>query len=458
MTMPSSFETYMRLFECIAETPGKNDKIIHLGRYMALDSGFCTLLNYMLNPFITYGVLDFPPSVEPVVPATTFQALTDLLDRLAAREITGHEAKASCSALVAGGLPRELLLRILNKDPKAGFGINSVNEVCPGFLPKQPYMRCSLPETSNLDDFDWEGGVFSQLKADGMFVNINKSLEGDIQISSRQGMQMPLVELQDLVEQAEQYLAVGSQTHGELLVTEAGMVLPRHIGNGILNSVAQGGELGVGRVVRCQVWDQIPLEEAKAKGRYDSPYTTRFGVLREQVKLARPWILQMVPSRIVHSRKAAYDHYYEVIGQGLEGTVVKSRSAIWRDGTSKDQVKLKPTATGEFKVVGFRPGKGKNEKSFGAVVVQTEDGLLEVGVGVSTMTEKERDYIWKEKDSVIGAVMSVTYCTISKPSPSNKLHSLGNPRFEELRRDKDQADTLQETFDQFNATISGAAR
>ena len=48
-----------------------------------------------------------------------------------------------------------------------------------------------------------------------------------------------------------------------------------------------------------------------------------------------------------------------MLSRGKEGVVLKNPTAIWRDGTSKEQVKLKLELDCDLKVIGFEEGEGK---------------------------------------------------------------------------------------------------
>jgi DNA ligase-1 len=313
-------------------------------------------------------------------------------------------------------------------------------------------MRCSLPKDSNIEKWSWEDGVYSQLKANGMFARIDVS--DGVLITTRQGNTFPDGALMELAQSAGEVFDQGTQSHGELTVWRNGVLLPRSEGNGMLNSLMQGGELEPGCDVRFDVWDQIPLSAALPKGRYDVPYRTRFYNLLQQVTLAHQNRIMLIENHIVYSRAEAKDHYKEVLGRKLEGTVLKHSEAIWRDGDSKDQVKFKLEVDVDLEIVGFNPGTPgtRTEATFGSVKCATRDRLLEVDVaGFSRALEA---WLHENRDSVPGMIMCVRANEVSPPCETNPLHSLYHPRVVELRRDKKEADTLQMVLDQFAAAVS----
>ena len=121
---------------------------------------------------------------------------------------------------------------------------------------------------------------------------------------------------------------------------------------------------------------------------------------------------------------------------------------------SKDQVKFKLEVDVDLKIVGFRDGTDgkRTAATFGSVICQTSDGLLEVAV--SGFKREMELYLHENRDSVMHKIMCVKANEVSKPSESNELHSLFHPRFVELRDDKYEADTLQDVIDQFEAACA----
>jgi DNA ligase-1 len=412
-----------------------------------------------LDPRVTYGVS------EQTVPAPGFAAdralgLDDftLLSDLYERRITGDAALQKIYFRTQGlsVKSQEVLRRILLKDLRCGVGATIVNQAFPGLIFDPPYMRCTLPKDSNMDKWDWSVGIIAQLKADGMFVNVDLDADFKLTISSRQGVPFPAGALGDLERSLKHIFESGTRVMGELTVYNGDGLLERQIGNGILNSVAQGGSLPEGHWVRFDAWDQIPITAAKPKGQYDDPYSVRLATLRLQTDLALESVrdVRLIETRVVYSRAEAMAFYKEVLARKLEGIIVKHPDAIWKDGDSKDQVKFKLEVIVDLVIKGFRPGTpGKRtEKTFGAVVCQTADGLLEVGV--SGFKRDIEDYIHNHREELLETVMAVKANGVMEPSGEDKIFSLFSPRFAELRLDKVVGDTLQQVKDQFDAAVS----
>lgn len=466
MTYPTPI-TSDQAFDMIESIAAESSKKIKVGLVTIYSDHetFRKTLVYALDPLKTFNIRPTRPSEVMIAESSGGTVFDDgtwrLLDQLSARELTGNAAIDAVNAefVRLTAKSADLLWRIINKDLRAGCSESTVNKAVAGLIPDFPYMRCCLPKDAKMATFSWVKGVYSQEKADGMFANVDHNDDSTVRITSRNGTEFPMAEFANLADTVRKYAKAGHQMHGELLVRKAGVILEREIGNGILNSVQQGGTFADDEGPVYVVWDQIPLQYVVSKGKYDVPYSERFESLSEQ--LAEVQIsssignLALVDTRIVHSMAEAYKHYGEMLAAGKEGTIIKDGNAIWRDGTSKQQVKLKLEAECDLVIVGFTEGNGKNKDTFGSIRCQTADGLLEVGVsgfkdkkqaGIPTRSE-----INDMRNELVGTIMTVRFNDIMYPSEEGKLHSLFLPRFVEFRRDKDNADSLNRVIEQYEA-------
>jgi DNA ligase-1 len=162
---------------------------------------------------------------------------------------------------------------------------------------------------------------------------------------------------------------------------------------------------------------------------------------------------------MVASYAEAFEHYVSMLNRGLEGTVLKHRDAIWKDGTSKDQVKFKLEVDVDLAIIDIEqadPGS-KHAGRPGALVCQTlEDDLI---VRVAIKNEAMRDEVERDRDDWIGRIVVVRSNQLMSPSEPGKPHSLFLPRLVEAnyRTDKTVADSLEQVRDQFAAAMKGKA-
>jgi DNA ligase-1 len=376
------------------------------------------------------------------------------LDRLINREITGNDAREFIDLLMHGLThnARIILSRIINKDLRCGAGTSIANKVWKNLIPEYPYMRCSLPEVSNINnisDVEWSSGVYSQLKHDGSFANVNV-FDGCVRIFSRSGSIYRDNSL-GIDSECIRIFNNNTQTHGELTVYDNGILLERQIGNGILNSILKGGELEKHQKIHYDVWDQIPLVSAIPKGEYCVNYEDRFDDLIKQIEKTKSEFINIGEYKIVYSALDAQEHYKQIRKRKLEGTIIKRKRLFWKDGTSKDQIKNKASIDIEMRICGFEAGKGKHAKTFGSIIVESEDAL--VRAGCSGFSDKLRQEIHENREDWFGAIVTVTINGIQYSTKVGKPHSVYLPRFIERRLDKNIADTLDRIEEQIQMSV-----
>lgn len=443
------------LLDKIAATPGKNDKQKLVSAGVQFPS-FQKALEYAYNPFKTYGLRKRPE--VGYHGGKEFAVVTwELLDDLISRKLSGNAAidavRIEMTALSEKSA--ELLWRIIAKDMRAGFSESTINKAVKGLIPEFPYMRCSLPkDVPHIKEWPL---YISQMKADGMFANCDHEEGGAVSLRSRQGSEFPMDKFPGIVDEILRRTSPGYQNHGEIVVKRGDEILPRQIGNGMLNSVLNGGDFEEGCRPVYLIWDQVPLSAVTAKGKHNVAYVDRLRSVIAKLKETAGDSVALIETRVLKTLPEAYAHAVELMKEGKEGTVVKHPAMHWKDGTSKEQVKLKLEFVVDLEIEGIVEGRAgtKNEGRPGSLACRTCDGLLKVDVTVKN--EALRDRIEANPDEFIGKIIAVTANDIMTPSESNPLHSLFLPRMVEAdyRKDKSVADSLAQVFAQKEAAIFG---
>lgn len=443
--------------EKIAATASKLEKL-RLVKEAISDPLFLKVVTYAYDPFKTFGLAAIPAATA--TGSITLDAHPEVwmvIDRLASRSLSGDAARQAVDLLLTKSLDMAsaaLVWRIIKKDLRAGFSESTINKAAPGTIPEFPYMRCTLPAKSNMDKWNWLDGIFSQIKADGAFANVNVDDTGAVSIHTRQGTPYPADAL-GIEGQIANTLANGAQSHGELLVYENGVAMSRQAGNGVLNSLLSGGALEENQEVHFFIWDQIPLSAVKPKGRHLMRYRVRFTNVLKQLKAMPASQLHPIETRICHTKARAYDHNRDALRRGLEGTVCKHPDMEWYDtgsGGSKDQVKLKVEFTVELRIKGFVPGEGKNAATFGSLACESECGKLKVNV--SGFSDALRAKIHADREGHLDGIAAVTSNSIMPPKDADSPASLFLPRLSELRTDKSTADSLDSIRAQYDALVA----
>jgi DNA ligase 1 len=379
------------------------------------------------------------------------------LGLLTSREVTGHDAISHLKDVLerVNADDAVVLERIILRDLRCGCSESTANKVWKKLIPEFSYMRCSLLKGAKTEKWNWAKGIYSQTKADSMFCNVDVYSD-EVVITSRSGTIIPNDKLMNIVKVAEKFVTKGTRLHGELMVEESGKVLPRELGNGILNSIAKGGDFkNKNQRAVYVVWDQIPIHNAMTGEDYDVGYEQRFVPLQAQLaNLGIQNDIRIIPFKIVYSYEEALQHYQEQVEAGLEGTIIKTREGTWKDGTSKFQIKLKVECCIDLEMVGLNEGYGKNADLFGSVRCISSDGLFEVNVS-GFKDEKRKDIFDNFDKKYKGMIMSVTINNLMAPTGNKKTWSAFLPRHDEIREDKSEADSLQRIKDQFESVIKG---
>lgn len=96
------------------------------------------MVSLMLNPFVRFGVKKYNVADPLSKSVSSDEKAIELLEKLAARELTGNAAITAVESLVASMCAdgQDVFRRFLLKDPKAGVGISLCNKVFASPIPK----------------------------------------------------------------------------------------------------------------------------------------------------------------------------------------------------------------------------------------------------------------------------------------------------------------------------------
>jgi len=376
--------------------------------------------------------------------------LSECLDafehRLNTREVTGNSAIDLLENILASSEDLEtaqLLMKVINRDLRINLGRSSINKVLGALIVKPVYMRCGTFNEKTSKKFDFEG-AFAQLKADGTYREFNVQQEVGVTSVSRQGedYHYPLID-QALIE-----TGLTGVFFGELTVYRDGKLLDRATGNGILKK----HELPEDCTVVFDCWDIVPLAEytaVKSKAKGSTPYYARWEIIKRLLPdhTHTPFGEGGSPIRAIecieiNTLSEALQFTAKKMNDGFEGSIIKERSAMFKDGTSTQQLKLKVVIQLEVRVTGFHEGTPGTvrEETFGSMTYETDDGKIKGRVSGFT-NDQLADYN-SRREELIGKVMTVECNDITK-GRDNDHHALSHPRFIEERPDRDTTDTLK---------------
>lgn len=141
----------------------------------------------------------------------------------------------------------------------------------------------------------------------------------------------------------------------------------------------------------------------------------------EKLRGRSPWLV-IAPFYFCETLDEVTKAYDSYLAQGYEGIIVRNAYAPYERKRSTWVMKFKPKQEDTYEIVGFQEEVDKDglpKGRLGAIVCASGDGnTFNVGTGFTSLN---REYIWKHKDTLLGAKTVVKYQHITS---GNKV-----PRF-----------------------------
>ena len=412
------------IIESIAATSSRlaKEKILSDNR----DNALLREVFYLaFNSLITYGIKKIP-QYSPTGTASLDVALAALRG-FVDRSVTGNAAIDRLSGILSSLDADDAVVveRIIGRDLRCGISTSTINKTWPKLVPETEVLLCHKDTTGI------KYPAFAQLKGDGMRCHLFFDGKKCTAIS-RNGKEIYLGSHFDA--EAKRMMATGETWDGELLVYRDGKALPRKTGNGILNKAIKG-TISPEEVaeVRFMYWDIV---DSTSKIIYETRWN-------ECVSRMHDGIVNFIltPTENVRNEAEAEAFYRKMRKQGFEGAVIKNRNLLWEGKRVRGAGKMKAQEEADLVIVGIEEGEGKNAGRLGKFIMETSDGIVNVGVGVLRGDDGQRDTYYTP--DVIGRIATVLYNEKIKDERTGKW-SLFLPVFECIRLDKDVANSFDE--------------
>jgi hypothetical protein len=393
-----------------------------------------SLKHWITNQYLNDQIFD---TNKPVV-YTLDQTLDFMSSQLATRNVTGNEAIARMHEQFLGLSFEDTIVatRVLNRDLRINLGRTQINKIFPDLIVKPCYMRCGIFGAKTSKDIRFP--AYIQLKADGTYREAFVS-NGKVEFVSRSGESY----VYPLLEEELSTVPDGYYT-GELLVRG---VTNRSESNGLINSDDVPHES-----VEFHVWDYItPTEYLNAHVKITNkiPYKTRFAELSQIIQKLDSSKIFLIESHEVETLDQALAITSRWMEQDFEGGVLKDKNGLFKNGTSKHQLKLKLEIDVDVRVTAFQEGTPGTirERTFGALLFETDDGMIRGRT--SGFTDDQLHDFNSRREEIVGKIITVR-CNDLTRARDNDYYALSHPRFIELRNDKTETDTLQRALDTKN--------
>ena len=396
---------------------------------------------------IMFYIKKFPTEFDVYrsIPHSLEWAVNEIMENLATRKMTGHDARDHLRKVASLIVPddREVLRRIINRDLECGAGTTLPNRIWKNLIPEQPQCLATAFSEKAVKRIPFP--AISQLKADGArsmsdlveteirkvsragneyqgLTDIDKSLrilrdnlDGDYVIDGEFIYINGQVERKIIIPDATPRLQVKDLSfllddepeqeiiHAELPVDtvspedSAEAEAKREEGNGIVNKSLKGtiSDEEQKNIV-YQVWDLIPYDEYYIDKVSKAGYKERFEKLRKLLEDTGVKNIQLIPSIIVNNIDEAKADYNKYRNEGKEGSILKAMNFLWKDSRIADQVKLKNKQPIDLKIIDVYPHT-KDPNKIGGFVVEDSSGMARTNTG-SGLTDTDYRYQNDEND------------------------------------------------------------
>lgn len=420
MSETSSLNEKRKIFKEFSE----NENILKIFKY-AYD-----------NVEFTFGIkptrLDFSKSGS----SSDIKEMFNLLDNLNNRTFSGNSAVEECNKFIENSDKNlsNVFYKILDRDLKIGFSKKEFNKLVSGqFKCKNVnYCRCDILNEKTLKKFTFPGYI--QLKCDGTYREAYVH-NGIVEFKTRSGEPYRNPVLEEILKTLPDGYYLGEFTLGRADNPDAN----RAEGNGNINSDNPDFNN-----IHYTIWDYLTEDEYTLKDSKRN-YDERLIDMRLNIERLNSPLVQVVPSLKVYDIEDALKVTSEWMNRGLEGGVLKSFNMKFKNGTSKEQLKIKLKVDVEVRCTGFLEGtKGTKYEGMNKVIAfENDEGTIKGQC--SGMTDSMVDEVTKNPEKYIGKVLSVQFNDLTK-AEGHEFYALSHPAFICFRDDKDETDSLEKAI------------
>lgn len=323
---------------------------------------------------------------------------------------------------------KELFVNILNRDLKIGINYRQINKIFKNLIPKPQYSRCDIFNDKNTKNINFP--AYIQLKMDGTYreyfvhkdacVINGKTRAGETYANPYLEIELSMLE--------------NGYYFGELTIEGSDN---RMENNGLINSLNPPNEQ-----IIFTIWDHLTIEEYKNL-KIQRPYKERFEHLKGIINNCKYELsnIKLIECHEIQNTDEALKYVSGWMSDGLEGGVLKDFNYKFKNGTSKQQLKIKLKVDADLRIIGFTDGTigTKREGKIGAIQYESDDKMVKGQC--SGFTDEQMDYFTDHKNDLIGKIITVEFCDITK-AQNNDYYALLHPRFKEIRNDKTETDNL----------------
>jgi DNA ligase-1 len=387
----------------ISQVSGKNEKR-KLLQDNKDDKRLGELLDAGLNFFRKFYIHKWTmPRLSIAPPSNQHDAFLALLNKLENRQITGNEAKTQVESFFDGcdDLQRDIYSKVLRKDLKAGFSVDTAAEFFP--IPTFDVMLATDGKKCKKLNEIINKGVFVSPKLDG-YRCLAVIENGEVTLYSRNGSvfgNFPSIE-------ASLLKSFGANTQAFVL---DGEIMSDDFQAMQKTAFADKRGTSVGDV-KYNVFGALTMSEWRS-GVFTLTTSQRLANLNGISGVFGPEVVA-VSQEWANTVERVLELEVLYMSQGYEGAMVLPDIPYYKGRSANKLMKFKTMLSQDCNITGMYEGEARSRLEGvmgGLELIQENNAKCECGTGFS---DEDRKFMFNNKDKVIGRIAEIKYQELSK--------------------------------------------
>ena len=403
-------------------TNSNSDKLAVIEKY-ANQPDLLKVLQYTYDTFKQYGVTsaNCKKRSDLCMPFTPYSNIFELLDALANRELTGHDAIETVNGFVEENkLYEEIIWNIIDRNLKTRSTVSMINKAIPGLIPTFDVALAKAYDEKTQKKVKWEDGWFVSRKLDGVRCLTVIDMFGDVKFFSRQGKEF--LTLDNLKKDIKALGLTNTVLDGEVCIVDEN-------GNedfaGIIKEIKRKDHT----IEKPFYWmfDMLDLEDFNDKTSQDT-FSMRISKLLN--------LTHEKPNELIGVlyQERCTDHIFSEMmakskANDWEGLMLR-KDTQYKGKRSNDILKVKQMFDDEYVVVDLENdyhrvivgGQEVEEMMLKNVIIEHKGNRVQVGSGFS---HEQRRHYFENPDEILGKQITVQY--FEETTNKNGTHSLRFP-------------------------------
>ena len=403
-------------------TNSNSDKLKVIERY-ANQPDVLKVLQYTYDTFKQYGVTsaNCKKRADLILPFTPYSNIFDLLDALANRDLTGHDAIETVNGFVEENKAyADLIWNIIDRNLKTRSTVSMINKAIPGLIPTFDVALAKAYDEKTQKKVKWEDGWFVSRKLDGVRCVTIIDMFGEVKFFSRQGKEF--LTLDNLKKDIKALGLTNTVLDGEVCIVDEN-------GNedfaGIIKEIKRKDHT----IEKPFYWmfDMLDLEDFNDKTSQDT-FSMRISKLLN--------LTHEKPNELIGVlyQERCTDHIFSEMmakskANGWEGLMLR-KDTQYKGKRSDDILKVKQMFDDEYVVVDLENdyhrvivgGQEVEEMMLKNVIIEHKGNRVQVGSGFS---HEQRRHYFENPDEILGKQITVQY--FEETTNKNGTHSLRFP-------------------------------